>query len=140
MYGSNSFNIYWMKSQLTGYNEICSGKTVYDGDYTQIWSKSHKAFAEFETRYGYEGLANQLLPELESKNIPPSCDGTVTPPFESDDDQIGCPSGYPYLHSDGQCWDIPECSGKFPYGHTDGKCHTVVECNDPDFPLLEPQG
>jgi len=39
-----------------------------------------------------------------------------------------CSGAYPYLHSDGQCWNVPECGGSYPYPHSDGQCWNVPEC------------
>ena len=59
----------------------------------------------------------------------------------------GCTGDYPYLHSDGKCWNVPEgCGGDYPYLHSDGKCWNVPEgggggggCTG-DYPYLHSDG
>ena len=46
---------------------------------------------------------------------------------------IECPPDYPYLHSDNQCWDVPECGGDYPYLWSDGQCYDQPECPG-DYP------
>src|SRR3989344_4292373 len=54
---------------------------------------------------------------------------------EQDFTTTTCPTDYPYLHSDGQCWNVPEesqttqttCPTDYPYLHSDGQCWNVPE-------------
>jgi len=46
-----------------------------------------------------------------------------------------CPSNYPYLWSDGNCWNTPEdyqveteCSSDYPYKWENGQCYNLPEC------------
>jgi len=114
----------------------CSGEENYDYGRRQFYSKNIVAYAAY---YGGKNIiqpARQLLDDLESKNIAVLCTGDT-----KQDTQTGCPAGFPYLHSDGQCWDVPECTKPdFPYPHSDGLCWDVPECTKPDFPYPHSDG
>ena len=74
---------------------------------------------------------DELSKSLSSENIFTEND------FSSNDSykRTECPSDYPYLWDDGNCWNLPqdseiklECSQNFPYLWSDGSCYNVPEC------------
>ncbi len=54
--------------------------------------------------------------------------------IESEYLENGCPTSYPYMHSDGQCWNVPEleilengCPTSYPYLWSDDYCYDEPE-------------
>ena len=154
-YGSGGY--FWLQWDFfVDENFACTGKEHTTLVFTYISSKTHLAHVHYELYYekNVKQAAIQLLHDFESKNIATSCSGqnnaedkqfqnncpTGYPYLRSDGLCYQCPTDFPFLHSDNLCYDGPECTGNFPYLHSDNKCWNKPECTDPKYPYPHSDG
>jgi len=133
-----------------------TGKKLVDGkesvtEYRSVWSSTHYAYVWTPYAYdGFEDAMQVILSDIESQNIAVRCDyvapddDTLEPVSPTQPEPESCPPDYPYLWSDGQCYDQPEsnyldngCPVDYPYLWSDGQCYDQPESVLPTQPEPE---
>jgi tetratricopeptide (TPR) repeat protein len=131
-YARSNIQIVWENADTGDISDEeywCTGHKESVTEYRSVWSSTHYAYVW--TPYAYDGFENAMqviLSDIESQNIPLRCDN------DGSSNGDACPPDYPYLWSDGYCYDQPQCPPDYPYYNPEtNKCSTTP-CFDPQYP------
>jgi len=110
-----------------------TGTDSYKYAYDNLKKENQQLKAEIG---GLQAILNSILEETDSNS------------YLDDSDYLdsGCPVGYPFLWSDGDCYTVsePNCPADHPYSWSDGFCYKSPEYLDngchSDFPYLYSNG
>jgi len=137
--------LWWGQGEITDADFISGIKFLIDEKHMQVSTTQDDGWkAEADKLYKENKkleAENKILKngisilKAENKELNSIIDGLLNLPSEYSDDEYldnGCPVGYPYIWSDGFCYDLPEylengCPRGYPYIWSDDLCYTIPE-------------